>query len=65
LCELEDGVAGNRDSFLVTSKGSPTPKYIIDVTDHIEEAGIYMQFKKRCIPTVKLTKSENISKTVY
>jgi len=58
LCELDDGVAGNRNTFLVTSKGSPTPKYINDVIDHIQEAGIYMQFKKRCVPTVKLEKAK-------
>ena len=58
LCELEDGVAGNTDSFLVINKGSPTRKYINDVIDHVEEAGIYMQFKKRCVPTGKLAKTK-------
>ena len=65
LCEMEDRVFGNRDNFVVKSKGSPTLKYINDVIDHVEEAGIYKQFKKRCVSTVKLAKSQNISQTVY
>jgi hypothetical protein len=43
LCELADGVVGNMISFLFTSEGSPTLKYINVVIDHIVEAGIDMQ----------------------
>jgi hypothetical protein len=65
LCELEDGVVGNMDSFLFTSKGSPTLKYINDITDRIGEAGIYIQFTKQCVHSNKLTKNQNISKIIY
>ena len=47
-----------------TSKGNTKLKYINDFIDHIIEAGIYMQFNKRCVRSVKLAKSENISKIV-
>jgi hypothetical protein len=65
LCELEDGVAGNLDSLVFKNKGSPTLKYIIDVIDRTGEAGIYIQFKKLRVQSVKLAKSQNISKIVY
>jgi len=65
LWELEDGVGGKLDSFLFTTKGSTTLKYINDVIDHIVETEIDMQFQKRCVHSVKLAKSENISKVVY
>jgi hypothetical protein len=51
--------------FLFTSKQSLTMKYINDVIDKILQAGIYMQFKKRCVNSVKLAKRENISNIVY
>jgi hypothetical protein len=42
-----------------TRYGNFTLKYINDVIDHIVEAGIYMQFRKRCVHSLKLSKSEN------
>ena len=65
LWELEDGVGGKMDSFLFTNKESRRIKYINDVIDHTVETEIYMQFKKRCVRSVKMAKSENVSKIVY
>jgi hypothetical protein len=54
LCGLKDGVVGNMDSFLFTSQGSLTMKYISEVIGNIVEAGIYTKFKKRRVHSVKL-----------
>jgi hypothetical protein len=56
-CKL---VFGKHDFFLFKSRGSPTLKYINDVIDHKAEAGIYIQFIKRCFHNVKLAKTKII-----
>jgi hypothetical protein len=51
--------------FLIRSKEIHSLKYINDVKDNVAQAGICIQFKKRCVNIVKLAKGENISNIVY
>jgi len=45
---MEDGVDGNIDFLLFTSKERPTLTYNNYFINHRVEAGIYTQFRKRC-----------------
>jgi hypothetical protein len=64
ICELENGTVAAYDVAMAVLKGHPLLEHINDVIDHVVEAGLPMQWKRRVLETVKLSSNTSFTYTL-